>query len=308
LICINAAGWRRDHDPVPVEIPSGSCIIPLEIESAWTRREREVAMTDAAGVSERAAFRVRLITEEHPWRWLSAGWRDLRRAPGVSLAYGAAISVASFLLTAGLYLTDLLYLLLPLAAGFMFLGPIVAVGLYEVSRRLEAGRPVTFADAIMAWRVNLSQIAGMGLVLMLFMLVWIRLATLIFALLFTGTPASWEAFVNIVFFSLDGIPLLVVGTIVGGVLAALAFAISAIAIPILLDRDVGVVTAIALSTEAVSRNWRVMIGWAGLIVLFTAGGLVTAYLGLIVTLPLIGHASWHAYRDLIGDAGDMTAR
>ena len=265
-------------------------------------------MTDAAGVSERAAFRVRLITEEHPWRWLSAGWRDLRRAPEVSLAYGAVISLASFALTAGLYLTDLLYLLLPLAAGFMFLGPIVAVGLYEVSRRLEAGRPVTFADAIMAWRVNFSQIAGMGLVLMLFMLVWIRLATLIFALLFTGTPASWEAFVNIVFFSVDGIPLLVVGTIVGGVLAALAFAISAIAIPILLDRDVGVVTAIALSAEAVSRNWRVMIGWAGLIVLFTAGGLVTAYLGLIVTLPLIGHASWHAYRDLIGDAADMTAR
>lgn len=264
-------------------------------------------MTDAAGVSERAAYRVRLITEEHPWRWLSAGWRDLRRAPEVSLAYGAVISAVSCALTAGLYVTDLLYLLLPLAAGFMFLGPIVAVGFYEVSRRLETDRPVTFLDAITAWRVNLSQIAGMGLVLMLFMLVWIRLATLIFALLFTGTPASWEAFVNIVFFSLDGIPLLVVGTIVGGVLAALAFAISAIAIPILLDRDVGLVTAIALSAEAVSRNWRVMIGWAGLIVLFTAGGLATAYLGLIVTLPLIGHASWHAYRDLIGEGDELTA-
>jgi len=264
-------------------------------------------MTDAPGVSERAAFRVRLITEEHPWLWLSAGWRDLRRAPQVSLAYGAVISAASCALTAGLYVTDLLYLLLPLAAGFMFVGPIVAVGFYEVSRRLEADRPVTFLDAITAWRANLSQIAGMGLVLMLFMLVWIRLATLIFALLFTGTPASWEAFVNIVFFSLDGIPLLVVGTIVGGFLAALAFAIGAIAIPILLDRDVGLVTAITLSFEAVSRNWRVMIGWAGLIVLFTAGGLATAYLGLIVTLPLIGHASWHAYRDLIGDAGESAA-
>jgi uncharacterized membrane protein len=262
---------------------------------------------DAAASSERARLRTRLVSEEHPWQWLSAGWRDLRRAPQVSLAYGAVISGVSFLLTAGLYLTDLLYLLLPLAAGFMFVGPLVAMCFYEVSRRLEAGRPVSVAGVAIAWRGNFSQIAGMGLVLMLFMLVWIRLATLIFALFFTGTPASWEALVNIVFFSLDGIPFLVVGTIIGGVLAALAFAISAISLPLLLDREVSVITAIGVSAEAVLRNWRVMIGWAGLIVLFTAGGLATAYIGLIVTLPLLGHASWHAYRDLVGDVGDRAA-
>src|SRR5690606_7477250 len=109
-------------------------------------------------------------------------------------------------LTAGLYVTDMHYLLLPLAAGFMFLGPLVAVCFYDISRRLETGQPITFAAVAVAWRVNFSQIAGMGLILMLFMLVWIRLATLIFALYFAGTPATWEAFVNIIFFSLDGIP------------------------------------------------------------------------------------------------------
>lgn len=259
-------------------------------------------MTDAVGASERTTPVTRLITEEHPWRWLSAGWLDLRRAPAVSLAYGALVSLASFVITAGLYWTDLLYLLLPLAAAFMFVGPLIAVCFYEVSRRLEAGQPVTFAEVAVAWRVNFSQIAGMGLVLMLFVLVWIRLATLIFALFFTGTPASWEALINVVFFSLDGIPFLAVGTAVGGVLAAIAFAMSAVSLPLLLDRDVGVITAIVLSVEAVLRNWRVMIGWAGLIALFTAGGVATAYVGLIVTMPLIGHASWHAYRDLIGDA------
>lgn len=259
-------------------------------------------MTDAAEAAAGAAPTTRLISEEHPWQWLSAGWNDLRRAPGVSLAYGALFCAISFALTAGLYLTGLLYLLLPLAAGFMFLGPLIAVGLYDISRRLEAGERPTLVSAIFAWRTNFAQIAGMGLVLMLFMLVWIRLATLIFALFFTGTPASWEALINITLFSLDGIPFLVVGTIVGGVLAALAFAISAISLPVLLDRDVGVITAIVLSIEAVFRNWRVMIGWAALIALFTAGGLATGYLGLIVTLPLIGHASWHAYRDLVGAA------
>lgn len=259
-------------------------------------------MADTVGASEHAALSTRLVTEEHPWRWLSAGWRDLRRAPKVSLAYGGLISAASFAVTAGLHLADLLYLLLPLAAGFMFMGPLIAMCFYEVSRRLEAERPASFVEVALAWRANFSQIAGMGLVLMLFMLVWIRLATLIFALFFTGTPASWEAFIGIVFFSLDGLPFLVVGTAVGGVLAAIAFALSAVSLPILLDRDVSVIGAVALSMEAVLRNWRVMIGWAGLIVLFTAGGLATAYLGLIVTMPLIGHASWHAYRDLIGEA------
>ncbi len=260
-------------------------------------------VTSADDISDNARLRVRLVTEEHPWQWLSAGWRDLQRAR-VSHVFGALVAAASLVLTAGLYLTDMHYLLLPLAAGFMFLGPLVAVCFYDISRRLEAGQPITFAEVAVAWRVNFSQIAGMGLILMLFMLVWIRLATLIFALYFTGTPASWEAFVNIVFFSLDGIPFLVVGTLAGGVLAALAFAISAIALPLLLDRNVGVITAIAVSVEAVRRNWRVMIGWSGLIVLFTAGGLATAYLGLIVTLPLIGHASWHAYRDLVAAPDD----
>lgn len=258
-------------------------------------------VTDTAASFTRPGLRTRLVTEEHPWQWLSAGWRDLSRVPQVSLAYGAVISAVSFLITGGLYFADLLYLLVPLAAGFMFLGPLVAMCFYEMSRRLETGEPISILSVACAWRGNFSQIAGMGLVLMLFMLMWIRLATLIFALFFTGTPASWEALINIVFFTLDGIPFLAAGTIVGGVLAAIAFAISAISLPLLLERDIGVVRAIALSFEAVLRNWRVMIGWGALIALFTAGGIATAFVGLIVTLPLVGHASWHAYRDLIDD-------
>jgi len=257
-------------------------------------------MADVSQTSRSLALPVQRVGVDAPWVWLSAGWRDFRGAPAISLTYGAGFVAVSFLLTFGLWAVDLLYLVLPLAAGFMFLGPVVCIGLYEVSRRLERGEPVTLRDAVMAWRANPGSIAIMGLILMMFLLVWIRIAFLIFALFFGGQLASWEFLVTTLFFSIDGIPFLLVGTVVGGVLAAGVFAISAVALPLLLDRDVGVLRAMITSIAAVAKNWRVLIGWGALIVLFTGAGLVTFYVGLAVTLPLIGHASWHAYRDLVG--------
>jgi uncharacterized membrane protein len=258
-------------------------------------------MMDLAGVPKGLALPTRGVGVERPWAWLAQGWADLRRVPMVSLSYGAVFVAISFLLTAGLWLVGLFYLVLPLAAGFMFVAPLLAVGLYEASRRLEAGHPVTLNATAGAWRAHAGSIATLGLVLMLFLLAWIRIAFLIFALFFGLEPPGWERVISTVFFSVEGLPFLAVGIAVGGVLAAIVFAISAVSIPILLDRDVGVFTAVVTSIVAVLKNWRVMIGWGALIVLFTAAGLVTLYLGLAVTLPLIGHASWHAYRDLVGN-------
>lgn len=259
-------------------------------------------MTEIAGASQSLALPVRLAGVDEPWVWLTAGWRDLSRAPIVSLTYGAAFVAASFLLTLGLWLFGLFYLVLPLAAGFMLVGPVVAVGLYEVSRRLEQGQSVTLADTLAAWRSHRGPITTMGLVLMLFLLAWILLAFLIFALFFGPAPPSWEHLVTTLLFTTDGIPFLIVGIAAGGVLAAFVFAMTAVAIPALLDRDIGVLSAILTSFAAVLRNWRLMIGWGALIVVFTAAGLVTFYLGLAVTLPLVGHASWHAYRGLVPPA------
>jgi uncharacterized membrane protein len=254
---------------------------------------------EPAGDGTALALPVRKVTVDQPWNWLSKGWTDLRRAWPVSLSYGAAFVLVSLVLTYCLWVTDFFYLVLPLAAGFMFLGPVVCVGLYDVSQRLERGEPVTLRAAVMAWREHAGSIAVMGLVLMLFLLAWIRIAFLIFALFFGARPPSWEFLITTLAFTTDGIPFLIVGTLVGGVLAVVVFAISAVALPLLLDRDTGVLRAIVTSIAAVAKNWRVLIGWAALIVLFTAAGLVTFYIGLAVTLPLIGHASWHAYRDLV---------
>lgn len=256
-------------------------------------------MADASQTSRSLVLPVQRVGVDEPWEWLTAGWRDFLGAPSVSLAYGAAFVAVSALLTLGLWLAGLFYLVLPLAAGFMFVGPVVAVGLYEVSRRLERGQTVTLHAALTAWRANPGPIATMGLVLMLFLLAWIRLAFLIFALFFGAQPPSWEYLITTLLFTTQGIPFLVVGIIVGGVLAAVVFAMSVVAIPALLDREIGLLSAIATSVAAVLENWRVMIGWGALIVLFTAAGLATFYVGLAVTLPLVGHASWHAYRSLV---------
>jgi len=256
-------------------------------------------MTEISGASQPLVLPVRRVGVDEPWAWLTAGWRDLSRVPLVSLTYGAAFVLASFLLTLGLWLFGLFYLVLPLAAGFMLIGPVLAVGLYEVSRRLEQGRSVTLADALAAWRTHRGPIATMGLVLMLVLLAWIWLAFLIFALFFGPAPPSWEHLVTTLLFTTAGIPFLIVGIAVGGALAAFVFAMTAVAIPALLDRDIGVLSAILTSFAAVLRNWRVMMGWGALIVVFTASGIVTFYLGLAVTLPLVGHASWHAYRGLV---------
>jgi uncharacterized membrane protein len=262
----------------------------------------DMPMDDAVAAGGRLALPVRSVGVDRPWAWLVGGWQDMRRAARVSLAYGVLFVAASFVLTLGLWLIDMLYLVLPLAAGFMLLGPLIAVGLYEVSRRLEAGEPVDLHAALFAWRAHRRELAGMGVILMLFLLAWVRIAFLLFALFFGPEPPSWDRFISVLFFSAEGVPFLLTGSAVGGVLAVIVFAISAVAIPLLLDRDVGVIAAVATSVRAVLVNWRVMIGWGALIVLFTAGGLATGYLGLAVTLPLIGHATWHAYRDLVAPA------
>ena len=243
--------------------------------------------------------RVRIVTTEAPFRWLVAGWRDVARAGRVSIGYGALFAVAGFALTVGLYVAGLEYLIGPLAAGFLLVGPILTVGLYAISRDLAAGGTPALGAALLAWRANPAPLLAFGLGQVLFLIVWMRLAVVIFAVSFPHQDIDLQGIVNVALFTAQGNIFLLIGTAVGAVMASIAFAVGAFSLPLMLDRRVGIIEAVVTSVVAIVLNLRVMALWAALIVLFTAAGLATAYVGLALTLPLIGHATWHAYRAVI---------
>lgn len=247
---------------------------------------------------------IRKVGLDRPWQWLAAGWRDLTRSPGVSLAFGAVFALGGYALSLGLWFSGMIYLVLPIAAAFMIVGPVLAIGLYEVSRRHASGEPVSLGAAVCAFGRNPRQLAVMGIVLLLVMLTWVRLAIMIFMLYWGLTPPSLEDLVVNTFLRVESLPFLLFGTAVGAVFAAFAFSISVVSIPMLLDARVDVITAVVTSVRAVRDNPKPMLLWAALIAGFTGAGLLTLYLGLIVTMPLIGHATWHARRDLVALPGD----
>jgi uncharacterized membrane protein len=235
-----------------------------------------------------------------PWAWLAAGWRDMWAVPQVSLAYGALFAIVSALLAAGLLAGGLESLILALAGGFLLIGPIAAVGLYETSRRLAEGESVTLADVSRSMLSAPGQLGFFGAILTFAYFVWIELASLLF-MLFLGSkplpPAS--EFVPTLLFTASGLGLLIVGTIVGGLVAAMVFAVSAVSVPLMTVRRIDAVTAMQTSLEAVRLNPQPMALWAGLIAGFMALGLATVFVGLVIVFPLIGHATWHAFRDLV---------
>jgi uncharacterized membrane protein len=252
-----------------------------------------------------AAVRIEEIAFDAPWSWLASGWRDLWAAPSVSLTYGAVFAALSISLTLGLMMSGLASLVLALAGGFLLIGPIAAVGLYETSRRLEAGEGVRVGDVLRAGAKAPGQLGFFGAILTFAYLVWVQIAFLLFMLFLDTNPLPPPSqFLPTLLFTPRGLGLLVTGTIVGGMLALLVFAISAISVPLLLTRRMDAVTAINASLSAVRRNPKPMLLWAGLIAGFMALGIATLCIGLVMIFPLIGHATWHAFRDLVREQSD----
>jgi uncharacterized membrane protein len=270
--------------------------------AAETRPEAEAKKEASPFVAP--AYAIREVPFDAPYSWLAAGWSDMWRVPRVSLAYGAIFAVTGFLLAVGLTQVGLQSMIIVLAAGFILVGPMIAAGLYETSRRLEKSEPVSLGSTLRAGFSGRGQLAYMGLLLMAIYLVWVEVALLLFMLFLGSEPMPpVEAFVPTLLLTRQGLGLLIVGTAVGGALAATVFAVSAVAVPLLMTEHVDVVTAALTSVTACRENPKAMALWAALIAGAMLFGFVTLFFGLVIAFPLIGHATWHAFRDLV-ERGD----
>jgi len=229
--------------------------------------------------------------------WLAAGWRDFRTQPGLSLVYGLGVFVVSLVVVSSFVWFGWDYILFPALAGFMVIGPVLAVGLYEKSRRLAAAQPVTLADMVVAEAASEGQILFTGLLLCVLMLLWMRAAVILYALFFGLLP--FPGLGNIAPMLLTtptGWALLIVGTAVGALFAAFSFAISVLAIPMLLDQRIDCLTAMGTSMRLVWNNLPALLAWGAVVLVLFLLSLATGLLGLIVVFPLLGHGTWHVYR------------
>ena len=227
-----------------------------------------------------------------PLRWLGLGARDFLRCPGIGLFYGGCFMVMGWALMK-VYEHAAAYVL-ALSAGFLLMGPFLCLGLYRVSQRLERGERPKLGDSLRAWQTRTGTLAIFGFVLLVLEMLWGRAALVIFAVSFDGMPdfkGSLGALLDP-----ENLGFIVAYLAVGGIFAGLIFAISVVAMPLILDRPVDAITAGLTSLRLVLAQPGVMLLWGALITLLVVIAMLPWFAGLLVVGPVLGHASWHAYR------------
>jgi uncharacterized membrane protein len=241
--------------------------------------------------------RIRSVGIARPFAWLAAGWRDLCANPIASLAYGLLFAIAGDLITIFAWRNGQLFIVA--TSGFFLVAPLLAGGLYEISRRREAGQSSTFFVSLAGGRRNAVELTKLGLLLAAIGFAWERISTLLFAFLAPTISPDLLALLAEIHLSTDHRDLLLIWILIGGTLALIVFALTVVSVPLLLDRRTDFGTALRTSLRTVDANLVVMTFWGMIVVTLTALGFFTLFFGLIVLMPLIGHASWHAYRDLV---------
>lgn len=243
---------------------------------------------------------IRRVSPLQVFVWLRLGWRDLCASPQTSLFYGLCFAGMGFLLK--LVLANAPQYLSALSCGFLLVGPLLSLGLYDISRRIENERS-GMLGSLFSMRGRWSNIGILALVLAVIMLVWARASLVVFALFYNKGMPTMHGFLSQLF-SLNNLEFIAVYCCVGFIFASIVFAISWVSIPLMLDRDTDAITAMIISTVALFVNIPVTILWALTIVSLVVFGFFTWNLGLIVAMPWVGHATWHAYREVVGRHGD----
>ena len=248
---------------------------------------------------------VRSITAGDIAEALGEGLRDFQAVPLYGLAFGALYAAGGIAILLCLMAFGLVYLAYPLAAGFAMIGPFVATGLYEVSRRRETGQAISIG-AIWATVKARGEIGWMAFVTLFVFVIWMYQVRLLIALLL-GLNASFSSlreFITVVLTTNEGLLFLAIGNAVGAALSLILFSLTVVSFPLLLDRDVDFVTAMVTSVRAVVTSPVPMIGWAAVIVVLLAVSAIPYFLGLVVTLPVLGHATWHLYRRIVAPVAE----
>lgn len=233
---------------------------------------------------------------------IALGWQDFRRAPAFGLLFSAVYVAGGLVMAAVAFASGRDWWLIPFILGFPLIAPFAAVGLYEVSRRIEAGQVLSWPEVS---RIVIAQkdrqIPSMAMVILLLFMFWVFVAHTIFAL-FMGVSALTNVTSSAeILFQGRGLLMLLVGTVLGAGFAAVLFSFTVVGLPLLLDREVDFITAIITSVSAVRENPGVLLVWAMLIAGLLFVGILPAFLGLFITMPILGHASWHIYRRLMPD-------
>lgn len=224
-----------------------------------------------------------------PFRWLKLGWNDLKSAPKQSLTYGAFMVLISYVVSFASYQLGNWVLLITTLSGFVFIAPVLAIGLYSISCQIQRGEKPVLGRCLQDGIRHLGNEMIFAVIMLVIFLVWARAGSMVHILYPEQANPVWEDLA--IFFG--------VGSAVGSIFAAIMFCASAFSLPMIMDRKVDVVTAIVTSVNAVLRNKLTMLVWATVIVVSIAIGFATVGVGLVVILPLLGHATWHAYQEII---------
>jgi len=224
-----------------------------------------------------------------PLRWLSLGWQDYKRTKLASIIYGSAVVVISYLVFLVSWHYDSIILAVAMLSAFIFIAPVLCIGLYSVSRQLKCHNKITLYKSISHGFKPYGDLSIFVIVITVISLLWARAASMIHVFF----PITTESDIS------GMLVFLAIGSVVGSIFATLIFSVSVFSLPMVMDKKVDMITSCISSINAVLRNKRAMMIWSGLLVLFTGLSILTAFIGFLLVIPMLGYATWHGYQETL---------